>query len=418
MAFSELMKNFERARSYLRDFYVYGYKNRMDYTKKSPRCYDDEKRRMENILGEYVGVRTTAEGKTVFLSFDSRSTQTNPLFRLWKTCSFTDGDMTLHFWLMDILTDDGTRLTLSEIADRLTEYSAQFRSPREFDISTIRKKLREYEALGIIRSEKNGKTMFYRRGESVPQWDAGAVQFFSETAPCGVIGSFLLDRPCYQDAVLPFRFKHHYITQTMDSEILCLLLDAIHAECMVTLDLYSRQKELTFHSDVLPLEIDISLQNGRQYLMAYYPKQDKIFSYRLDSISGVVRGEKHADFTKYRNMLKNMHSHMWGVSAPKENAETYQVSFTICTAENEKYIPQRLLRERRIGTVTQLDETHWQFTAEVYDPLELLPWIRTFLCRISDFSSTDERFQARWEADMQQMFVIYGIGEEENHAVP
>ena len=43
MAYSELIKSFEKIRDYMRDFYVYGFKSREDYTKKSARSYDDER---------------------------------------------------------------------------------------------------------------------------------------------------------------------------------------------------------------------------------------------------------------------------------------------------------------------------------------------------------------------------------------
>ena len=109
MPYSELIKNFERVRAYMRDFYVYGFKNRDEYTQKSSRSYDNEKRRLESWLGDYMRFRQTADGKNVFLSIDSRDIPHNPFFSAWKARSFTDGDITLHFLLMDILTE--TKLT-------------------------------------------------------------------------------------------------------------------------------------------------------------------------------------------------------------------------------------------------------------------------------------------------------------------
>lgn len=44
---------------------------------------------------------------------------------------------------------------------------------------------------------------------------------------------------------------------------------------------------------------------------------------------------------------------------------------------------QRLEREKRRGIVEQVDEHHYRFTAEVFDTVEMLPWIRTFICRIT-----------------------------------
>ena len=103
MAYSELIKNFNRIREYMRDFYLFGFKSRSDYDEKSLRSYDDEKRRIESWLGDYMRFSQTAEGKNVFLSVDSRITQQNPFYKAWKAKSFTDKDITLHFILFDIL---------------------------------------------------------------------------------------------------------------------------------------------------------------------------------------------------------------------------------------------------------------------------------------------------------------------------
>lgn len=73
MAYSELIKNFEKIRSYMREFYVFGFKSRNGYDRKSARSYDDERRRVESWLGDYMRFAKTAEGKNVFLSVDSRT---------------------------------------------------------------------------------------------------------------------------------------------------------------------------------------------------------------------------------------------------------------------------------------------------------------------------------------------------------
>lgn len=54
MAYSELIKNFSKIRSYMRDFYVYGFKSREEFTQKSSRSYDDERRRVASWLEEYM----------------------------------------------------------------------------------------------------------------------------------------------------------------------------------------------------------------------------------------------------------------------------------------------------------------------------------------------------------------------------
>ena len=96
MAFSELVKSFEKIRGYMREFYVYGFRTRSGFAGKSGRTYDNERRRLECVLGEHTESSRDSRGKNVFLSIDSRSGERNPLYRLLRTCSFTDRDITLH----------------------------------------------------------------------------------------------------------------------------------------------------------------------------------------------------------------------------------------------------------------------------------------------------------------------------------
>lgn len=57
MAYSELIKNFSRIRDYMRQFYLYGFKSRTQYHKKSVRSYDNERRRIESWLGDFMRFR-------------------------------------------------------------------------------------------------------------------------------------------------------------------------------------------------------------------------------------------------------------------------------------------------------------------------------------------------------------------------
>lgn len=191
MAYSELVKTSTESVIICVD--VYGFKSRDEYNSKSARSYDDERRRLESWLGDYMQFRKSAEGKNVFISIDSRMSRHNPLYRAWKTKSFTDGDITLHFILFDILYDEKVCLSLGEITEKIDEYLAHFKKPRRFDESTVRKKLKEYVGEGIIIAGKRGKSVYYRRASQGHIQGKDVLDYYSETAPCGVIGSFLDD---------------------------------------------------------------------------------------------------------------------------------------------------------------------------------------------------------------------------------
>lgn len=197
MAYSELVKSFERIRNYMREFYVYGFKSRDEYGMKSTRSYDNERRRIESWLGDYMSFRQESSGKNVFLSLDSRRVQRNPLYKAFKAKSFTDKDITLHFYILDILAD-GSALSSKEIVDRINDnYLSHFNGDFSLDESTVRKKLKEYEELGLLHAEKRGREVLYQRSDDasidLDSW-ADALAFYSEADPLGVVGSFLMDK--------------------------------------------------------------------------------------------------------------------------------------------------------------------------------------------------------------------------------
>ena len=97
----------------------------------------NERRRLESWLGDHMRFTQTPEGKNVFLSVDSRVTRKNPFYRAWKSKSFTDGDITLHFAIFDILYAPEIRKTLSELVRETDELLS---SRMTFDESTLRKK--------------------------------------------------------------------------------------------------------------------------------------------------------------------------------------------------------------------------------------------------------------------------------------
>ena len=409
MAYNELIKNFNKVRDYMRDFYIYGFKSREAYTRKSTRSYDDEKRRIESWLGEYMKFRQDADGKKVFLSIDSRVTRHNPLYKAWKTKSFTDGDITLHFILMDILSD-GQERSLMDIASLVDGYLTAFEQARVFDAATIRNKLNEYVKEGLLISRKKGKTILYRRAEEFELPDTDVLDFFSEIAPCGVIGSFLRDKT--KDRADHFAFKHHYITGAMDSEVLCTILEAIH-EKTITVEMIHRKKDHITETKVVPLRVMLSVQSGRQYIMVYVPHFKRITAYRLDSIVTVKKGEPADRFDELRDKLLGMQQHMWGVATDSRASNRMEhIEFTVQYADGEQHIPRRLEREKRIGQVEYLGEHACRFSADVYDASELIPWIRTFICRITDISISNKSLETQFKEDLQAMYEMYGLEGE------
>lgn len=414
MAYSELVKNFSHIRKYMRDFYIFGFKSREEYDEKSLRSYDDEKRRLESWLGEYMGFRRTKEGKYSFISIDSRRVRHNPLFNAWKAKSFTDGDITLHFILLDILLSSDTPLSLTEIIGKAdTEYLCHFQTPILLDESTLRKKLKEYAEEGLLTISKEGKKSTYAlHREDAVEVTKELLDFYSEIAPCGVIGSFLLDKK--DSGKDCFAFKHHYVTSAIDSDILCRLFEAISKNAYAEITTTGRKGKTPKAVRVLPLQVFIGVQTGRQYLLAWYPMGKQIFAYRLDYILDVRTLERCEDVATYRDKLETAKKHTWGVRSKNAETKTQHVEFTVRAEENEEYIYRRLLREKRCGRVERIDENTCRFSADVYDLNEMVPWIRTFIGRITDIRMEDKRLEEKFKRDVERMYGMYGIGGEED----
>ena len=398
----------------MREFYVYGFKSRDDYVTKSARSYDDERRRIESWLGDHMSFVRTPEGKNVFISIDSRTIKHNPLYNAWKAKSFTDGDITLHFIIFDILSDPSVKRTVSELLCEIDEkYLSGFDSPMMFDESTLRKKLKEYCEVGIVVAEKEGRKVYYRRAESFDISDlSDLLHYFSEVAPCGVVGSFVLDKTEADSDI--FTFKHHYITGAMDSGVLAALFTAMREKKTVTLTNLSRRKNIPIITRVIPLRIFISVQSGRQHLMAYLPESNCFQTYRVDYLSDVTLCEITPRFDELRAELDLMQKKTWGVSIRKHRSASEHlehVEFTVKVDDNEEFIVRRLIRERRVGKVEKLDEHTYRFSADVYDSSEIVPWIRTFICRIVQIKFSNKAIEKQFKSDIEKMYRMYGIGE-------
>ena len=405
--FNELVKNFDTVRKYLREFYIYGFKERGRYEGKSGRLYDDMRRRIESWLGEFTSYRRTTDGKNVYVTIDSRAEAHNPLFRALKTKSFTDGDITLHFIIFDIL--QGGEYTLAALSQKIDdEYLSAF-GGAPFDSSTLRKKLAEYEREGLISVRRDGNKSLYSATVG-PDIDGDLLDFFSEALPCGVIGSYISDKQRGEGGM--FSFKHHYITQALDSEVMCGLLAAIAGGYRVELDKTSRSgKSGTLR--FLPLQIFVSAGGGRQYVAGFGSRSKRPVMLRLDRINKVRAIDKaeEQDIAACRAVLEDCKRHIWGASLGDDKLS--RVRFTVSFGADEEHVYKRLEREKRCGTVRRLDEHTAEFSAEVYDAYEILPWIRTFIGRIVDYEISDEDAAKLFEADLNKAYELYGVGVQD-----
>ena len=175
------------------------------------------------------------------------------------------------------------------------------------------------------------------------------------------------------------------------------------------MEIVNRRKERTAAQEVVPLRIFISVQHGRQYLMAYVPRSKRIGSFRLDNIRSVQMLDVCESYDTYREKLNHMQEHIWGVSTDGGAQRLEHVAFTVRYIDGEEHIHRRLEREKRCGMVERVDSHTSRFSADVYDAGELVPWIRTFICRIVDIHFSNPELEAQFKKDLDTMYRLYGL---------
>ena len=451
--FHELIKKFSKCRDYVRDFFVYGFKSRGDFNYKSGRTYDDERRRIESWLQEYVCQDYQETSKNISLQMNSNLLDTNPLYRVWKTKSFTDADIALHFYLLDLL-QTGEWLSVNELTDRILDnYEA------DMDPQMVRRKCKEYEKEGLLLSKKEGKTVLYHSGKTLCDlWNSiseaeqdtcqshllDAISFFQFSAPFGMIGSTLADEQFLENRI--FRIKHSFLVHTLEDEILLILTEAMKVPAAVRMTTVSTQGKSEHIQYGLPLRIFVSTRTGRRYLCFYQWKRrsakGQFHSIRLDQIKTAEFCSKRntpdpiyafleQETARYEEILENLNRNqhlVWGISfqgnyrqaSSRSRRQTIHLTLHI-NEEYEQHILHRLEREGKGGTITRLAPNIYQYERTVFDAQEMVPWLRTFICRIIKLSVTepdtdgtvtpvpDRHFSRRFDQDLQKMYQMYDI---------
>lgn len=405
--FQELIKSFPKTRDYIRDFFVYGFKNRNEFKGKSPRTYDNERRRLESWLGPYVRKDYAANGSNISLAIDSNLLDTNPLFQVWKTKSFTNNDIVLHFLILDLLLKNDF-MSVEDITDKLLTKYESF-----FDIQTVRRKCNTYGKEGLLLKKKNGKTILFSLDSSLVLWLKSnenildALSFYQMAGNFGIVGNYLLDHFDSKNQI--FRVKHSFFVHTLEDEILFAILNSIDKKMLIKLEIKSSKTKASNTAHCIPLQIFTSTRSGRRFLCAYVRKSRRFTCYRLYTIQKVSPMEKSDEYDNILDKLNQNRQNLWGVSFQSGSRNHLdKLTMTLHISEpKERYILDRLKREGRGGTVTKISENIFQYEIEVFDCNEMLPWIRTFIGRILSLECTDKSVEKRFYNDLDTMYQMY-----------
>ena len=149
--------------------------------------------------------------------------------------------------------------------------------------------------------------------------------------------------------------------------------------------------------------------------MGWFFKAKRIIFCRLDNLEQVLELKDLQDYDKLLAQAEEMEQHLWGVSVNiplgEGKSSLDHVELVVRAGEEEPYILQCLEREKRCGKVTKLAEGRYQFTADVRDAGEMLPWLRSFIGRIESFTCSNKTAENRFWQDLEAVYAMYGLSK-------
>lgn len=429
MAYSEynhLIKNYSTIRTILKYIAIYGCYEKeqmMDQCNISSRKYDNETRRCRLFCNKnnYLEIKNNRK-KIIALKYDRYQDTENFLVNSYKTKTFTKKDIHLHFLILQILSDKINPISIEEILEQTCLIDEQL------DTSSLRLKLNEMSECGFVEKINEGNYVFYKlaqdlfegftTSEIIEIYDA--ISFYNKISPISVSGKFFQDtilaylqferKDEYQGKDI-FIFKNNYLYKIVDDHVVQIISNAYNQKNMISVELISNKNN---YYDVIPIKIISDYQYGRRYLFGYNLSLKKPVFFRIDNIENVEILEEKFDVNKY-DYLEKFLEHSWCATLPSdldenEEVHTIKVEIDCYFNENENYILDRLKREKRWGRLSELSEGHWLFNIHVNDPIEMIPWIRSFgehlRVRSSNNHNLGERINENWKEALKKYGVI------------
>ncbi len=233
--------------------------------------------------------------------------------------------------------------------------------------------------------------------------------FFSQYYVLERVGKILIERiGKFEDGM--FQFKHHYIQKTLYDYHLLDILTAIEKNCVCLVEYLHGINQHKMEAVIRPLQIRISVTNGREYVMYYDIERNRISALRLEFIEKIISYEnyEYVEFIKKekkRNIKRNkiekqmklayqMLPKIWGTELREcivdknweKRLKTYEI-YLDYDKQTEGFIDSRIKRESRQKNVEQKEK---KIAIMCFPTKELRTWIRSFYMRMKEVKEIEE----------------------------
>lgn len=273
-------------------------------------------------------------------------------------------------------------------------------------------------------------------------WDL--CSFFSQYQILGEVGTFLKRRLVHgieKPEKGIFRFRHQYLQRSLYDYNLIDILNAAEQKQLCWIRYSHGTHDWMTERIVIPLEIRISVGNGREYVLYYDLENRKIGSLRLEFIDRIVvwknvrrimrveRSERREGRKKEKKirilgevpldleelarqtaLAGEMLPYIWGTDVGecfvdacwRQRLRTCRIQVDY-DPETESFIRERLQKENRQGK-SEIEKK--EIVVQCFPTKELRTWLRSFYVRVVKTEQIDEP-DFHMEEDVSKMWDLY-----------
>ncbi len=391
-------RSMDKVRNIARLSYVYGGYSKKDFCELvdiSPRTYEDNMRRIRDLLGDNFEEHFNSKNKYSTLNNLGGSKVNNFLINLYYYNSFTEKAFCIFLKTLDIESDK--KYTLAEL------YSHDICD----DQGTLNKNLKDLVSEGYLYKGKYDDKIAYKLPrllensfeEEELDRIAEFVEFKMNTSFLKVPGHYLLNTLRRNGLDNGIAYKDSYLHQVLDEDIVFNTIKAIENKEKLTFEHLDGQKTL-HKKTVYPQKITNGLY-GRQYMIGFEDLGEPCKLFRIDRISNIKRSKGSVNLVFDETQFRNI----WGVSCVDKPLDRISIVFSF--DERERFLLRKLEREKKFGEILQVDSTTYRFDIEVSDFKELVPFLREFYGSI--VSIDNKGLKKYIEYDLEGMRGHYAI---------
>lgn len=420
-SFNCSVKDYNKLRTFLRYAFLYGCYTKDDFVERlnySSSLVDKDYRRLLNILGPRHFRKKTPKQTRFRMKYNYYKDTENYLVKSYYAKSSTKLQLSLYFLILQVLK---SRMDVNEISSKIPTLSD------DFNIKTLTRqldKMAEQDLIEKIQYKKKGKLYYEPKKDFFAQLTDEelkslkyAVEFFCNIEFPSVPGYYLSHTieqyiRYYRKSkevgksLFLYRFKNFHTV--LEEDMAWKLLWCINNNKKIDIEYCSRRGII--NKLISPKKMVMDIYYGRWYLIGS-TDNSTIGIYRVDKITdfNIAGSQEKSPYDKVQ--IDDLFKHSWSISPKREKEGTsiVKIRFSVDPHQDLSFLLNKVKREGKWGTITNIEDKSFIYTIEVNDATEMKPWIRSFGHYAEVIESTNCNLRQELCDEWSDMLGSYGI---------